>query len=202
VRIDPAGLSSGRRYYLMCSVVIPRPIAWVGTVNVDGSYNLAPFSFFNAFSATPPIVGLGIAPHETKPEKDTLANLRRTSELSISLPTTALIEAVAESSGDYDYGADEFALTGMTPLACESIAAPRVAQAPVALECAVHDIVALGDGGSTLVLAEVKLMHILDTLLSEWGTVDSYRFDALSRLGGITYGAIGEKWDVNRGGGG
>ncbi|MDQ3024715.1 MAG: flavin reductase family protein [bacterium] len=202
MQIDPAGLSGGRRYYLMCSVVIPRPIAWIGTVNVDGSNNLAPFSFFNAFSATPPIVGIGIAPHETKPEKDTLANLRRTGELSISLPTTAQIEQVADSSGDWDYGVDEFALTEMTPQICEKIAAPRVAESPVSLECTVWEIKPLGDAGSTLVLAEVQLLHINDTLLSEWGTVDSYRFDALSRLGGISYGAIGEKWDVTRGGGG
>jgi len=202
VQIDPARLSGGRRYYLMCSVVIPRPIAWVGTVNLDGSHNLAPFSFFNAFSATPPIVGLGIAPHETKPDKDTLANLRRTGELCISLPTTALMDAVAESSGDWPYGVDEFALAGVTPMPCEKIAAPRVAESPVSLECTVWEIKPLGEGGSTLVLAEVQLMHIQDTLLNEWGTVDSYRFDALSRLGGISYGAIGEKWDVARGGAG
>jgi flavin reductase (DIM6/NTAB) family NADH-FMN oxidoreductase RutF len=202
VQIDPANLSGGRRYYLMCSVVIPRPIAWVGTVNIDGSNNLAPFSFFNAFSATPPLVGIGIAPHESKAEKDTLANLRRTGELTINLPTTALIEQVAESSGDWEYGADEFELTGMTAAASEKIAAPRVAEVPVSMECTVWEIKPLGEGGSTLVLAEVQLLHILDTLLNEWGTVDSYRFDALSRLGGISYAAIGEKWDVARGGAG
>jgi flavin reductase (DIM6/NTAB) family NADH-FMN oxidoreductase RutF len=200
VELDPAVLSGGRRYYLMCSVVIPRPIAWVGTVNTDGSHNLAPFSFFNAFSATPPLVGIGIAPHEHKPEKDTLANLRRTGELCISLPTTSLMESVAETSGDWAYGEDEFVKAGLTPLACEKIAAPRVAEVPVSLECTVWEIKPLGDAGSTLVLAEVKLLHILDTLLNEFGTVDSYRFDALSRLGGISYGAIGEKWDIARGG--
>jgi flavin reductase (DIM6/NTAB) family NADH-FMN oxidoreductase RutF len=200
VQLDPSTLSGGRRYYLMCSVVIPRPIAWVGTVNEDGSYNLAPFSFFNAFSATPPIVGVGIAPHEHKPEKDTLANLRRTGELSISLPTTALIEAVAETSGDYAYGQDEFVLAGLTAIPGEKVAAPRVAEVPVSMECSVWEIKQLGDAGSTLVLAEVKLLHIQDTLLNEFGTVDSYRFDALSRLGGISYGAIGEKWDIARGG--
>ena len=200
MQLDPSSLSGGRRYYLMCSVVIPRPIAWVGTVNSDGSYNLAPFSFFNAFSATPPIVGIGIAPHDHKQEKDTLANLRRTGELSISLPTTNLIDAVAETSGDYAYGDDEFARAGLTTVASERIAAPRVAEAQVSMECTVMELKPLGEAGSILVLAEVKLMHILDTLLNEFGTVDSYRFDALSRLGGISYGAIGEKWDVARGG--
>lgn len=200
MQINPGSLSAGRRYYLLCSAVIPRPIAWVGTVNSDGSNNLAPFSFFNAFSATPPLVGIGIAPHEHKPEKDTLANLRRTGELCISLPTTAQVEAVAESGGDHDYGVDEFAAAQVTPIAGEKVKAPRVEGSPVSLECTVWEIKPLGNAGSTLVLAEIQLLHILDTLLNEWGTVDSYRFDALSRLGGISYGAIGEKWDVARGG--
>jgi flavin reductase (DIM6/NTAB) family NADH-FMN oxidoreductase RutF len=202
----------------MCSVVIPRPIAWVGTVNTDGSNNLAPFSFFNAFSATPPIVGIGFAPHELKPEKDTLANLRRTGELCISLPTTSLLEAVAATSADFAYGADEFGQVGLTPVPGTVVTAPRVAEVPVSLECTVWEIKPLLERGSsdphsrggpegprsephsTLVLAEVKLLHIQDTLLNEFGTVDSYRFDALSRLGGISYGAIGEKWDIARDG--
>ena len=200
LQIDPASLSGGRRYFLMCSVVIPRPIAWVGTVNVDGSYNLAPFSFFNAFSATPPLVGIGFSPHEVKPEKDTLANLKRTGELCVNMTTTVLIEQVAQSSADWPYGVDEFAQIGLTPVRGEKVAAPRVAESPVSLECTVWEIKPLGEGGSTLVLAEIKLLHILDTLLNEYGTVDSYRFDALSRLGGISYGAIGDKWDVPRGG--
>jgi flavin reductase (DIM6/NTAB) family NADH-FMN oxidoreductase RutF len=205
----------------MCSVVIPRPIAWVGTLNSDGSHNLAPFSFFNAFSATPPLVGIGFAPHEHKTEKDTLANLRRTGELCISLATTALLDQVAETGADHPYGVDEFAQAGLTPLPGDKVDAPRVAECPVSLECNVWEIKPLvkergpldphSEGGpegprcyphSTLVLAEVRLLHIMDTLLNEWGSVDSYRFDALARLGGISYGAIGEKWDVARGGAG
>jgi flavin reductase (DIM6/NTAB) family NADH-FMN oxidoreductase RutF len=110
------------------------------------------------------------------------------------------VEQVAETGGDEPYGTDEFKLANVTPIASEKIAAPRVAEVPVSLECTVWEIKPLGDAGSTLVLAEVQLMHVLDTLLNEWGTVDSYRFDALSRLGGISYGAIGEKWDIARGG--
>ena len=98
LQIDPANLSSGRCYFLLCSVVIPRPIAWVGTVNIDGSYNLAPFSFFNAFAANPPLVAIGFSPHDSKPEKDTLANLRRTGELCVNMTTTALIEQVRKAA--------------------------------------------------------------------------------------------------------
>ena len=126
MRIDPATLSPGRRYFLMISCVIPRPIAWVATDNEDGGHNLAPFSFFNAFSATPPILGIGFAPHEDKGEKDTLRNIRRTGELTVNLLTVALAERMAETSADLAYGEDEFAKAGVTPLASELVKPPRV----------------------------------------------------------------------------
>jgi flavin reductase (DIM6/NTAB) family NADH-FMN oxidoreductase RutF len=199
MRIDPARLSSGRRYYLMCSMIVPRPIAWVGTVNHDGSYNLAPFSFFNGFSATPPLVGIGFAPHDDKPGKDTLVNVQRTGELTINVPLASQVDAVAASAADLAYGEDEFARASVTPLPGELVAAPRVAESPVSMECTVWELKPLGTGGSTLLLAELKLLHVLDTLLNEWGTVDSYRLDALARLGGISYASIGEKFDRQSG---
>ncbi len=201
MRIDPATLSPGRRYFMMISCIIPRPIAWVATLNEDGSPNLAPFSFFNAFSATPPILGIGFAPHEDKGEKDTLRNLRRTGELTVSLATVPMAERVVETSSDLPYGSDEFSAAGVTPAASDMVAPPRVADSPVAFECSVFELKPLGDAGSVLLLAEVKLMHIQDTLFNYYGVVDPYKFDALARLGGISYSGLGERFDLRSGGG-
>lgn len=200
MRIDPVDLSGGRRYHLMCSCIIPRPIAWVGTLNADGSHNLAPFSFFNGVSSTPPLIALGFAPHDDKPAKDTLVNIERTGELCISVPTVALADKVAQTGQDVSYGVDEFELAGLTPLPGERVSAPRVAEAPVQLECRLWELKPLGDAGSVLVLAQIVLLHFPDTMLSEWGVVDSHRFDALARLGGISYAGL-DRFDVQGGAG-
>ena len=192
MRIDPATLSPGRRYFLLISCVVPRPIAWTGTVNDGGGYNLAPFSYFNFFSATPPILGIGFGPHDDKQCKDTLANLRRTGELTVNIASVALAERLNLTSEDLAYGVDEFAHVGLTPLPGELVAAPRVTEAPISMECRLWQEIDLGGGGSHLVLAEVKLLHILDTLLDNRGTVDPYRLKPLARLGGGTYAELGE----------
>jgi flavin reductase (DIM6/NTAB) family NADH-FMN oxidoreductase RutF len=202
LRIEPDSLSPGRRYYLMISCIIPRPIAWVATINEDGSSNLAPFSFFNGFSATPPIIGIGFAPHEDKGEKDSLRNVRRTGELTVNLTTVGLAEAVVASSQDLPYGVDEFQRAGVTPLASEVVKPQRVAESPISFECVVWELKPLGDAGSVLLLAEVKLMHIEEKLFNYYGVVDSYKFDALARLGGISYAGLGgERFDMQGGGG-
>lgn len=192
MQIDPATLTPGRRYYLMISCIIPRPIAWVGTVNEDGGYNLAPFSFFNGFSGTPPIVGVGFSPHEDKPEKDTLRNVRRTGNLCISIPSLGLVDAVDLSGADLPYGQSEFARSGMTPVPGTKVAAPYVSEAQISLECSVYDIVPLGKLGSTLLLAEIQLFHILDTLIDFRGCVDPYKFKALARMSGGRYAPVGD----------
>lgn len=198
MRIDPATLSPGRRYYLLISCIMPRPIAWVGTVNLDGSYNLAPFSFFNGFSATPPILGIGFSPHEEKGEKDTLHNVRRTGELVVNLAEMAQVTQLDMSGDNLPYGEDEFGYAGVTPVAGEVVAAPRVAEAPISFECTAYQIIPLGDAGSTLLLAEVKLLHIRDTLIDNRGAVDPYRIKSVARMSGGRYAPVGEIFKVER----
>jgi flavin reductase (DIM6/NTAB) family NADH-FMN oxidoreductase RutF len=192
MRIDPASLSPGRRYFLLISCVVPRPIAWTGTVNEDGSYNLAPFSYFNNFSATPPIIGIGFGPHDDKPLKDTLRNIQRTGELTVNIASVALAGKLNRTSEELPYGTDEFAHAAVTPLRGEQVAAPRVAEAPISMECTLWQVIDLGGQGSHLLLAEVKLLHILDTLLDNRGTVDVHRLKPLARLGGGKYAELGE----------
>jgi flavin reductase (DIM6/NTAB) family NADH-FMN oxidoreductase RutF len=197
--IDASTLSPGRRYYLLISCIIPRPIAWVGTLNEDGSPNLAPFSFFNGLSGTPPIVGIGITSHEDKGEKDTLRNTRRTRELAISLPQIEQVAAVDRCGDDLPYGVNEFEHAGVTPASCQLIAAPRVLEAKITLECQLHEIIALGDAGSHLILAEIKLFQIEDTLLDFHGCVDPHKFHPLARMSGGRYAATGEVFKTERG---
>jgi flavin reductase (DIM6/NTAB) family NADH-FMN oxidoreductase RutF len=192
MRIDPATLSPGRRYYLMTSAIVPRPIAWIGTLNEDGGYNLAPFSFFNGFSGTPPLIGVGFSAHEDKGQKDTLRNIRRTGELTISIPTLQQAEQVQACAQNLPYGDSEFSVAGVTPAPAELISAPRVAEAKVSFECTLWQLIPLGNGGSTLMLAEIRLFHILDTLLDDYGCVDGHRFKALARMSAGRYAPVGD----------
>jgi flavin reductase (DIM6/NTAB) family NADH-FMN oxidoreductase RutF len=192
MQIAPDSLSPGRRHFLLSSCVVPRPIAWVSTVNTDGSFNLAPFSYFNAFSSNPPIVGIGFAPHEEKGHKDTLANLIRTGEMVVSIPNEDNVHAVEVSAEDRPYGDSEFTRTGLTPTPASVVAAPLVAEAKVALECTLHQALELGDAGNTLALAEIRMVHILDTLLDDYGCVNPHSFRALGRMNPGRYCSIGE----------
>jgi flavin reductase (DIM6/NTAB) family NADH-FMN oxidoreductase RutF len=192
MRIDPATLSPGRRYFLLISCIVPRPIAWTGTVSESGGYNLAPFSYFNNFSATPPLIGIGFGPHDDKECKDTLRNIRRTGELTVNIANVSLAEKLNRTSEELPYDTDEFARAGLTALPGERVAAPRVAEAPVSMECTLWQEIDLGGQGSHLVLAEVKLLHILDTLLDNRGTVDPHRLKPLARLGGGEYAGLGD----------
>ena len=190
MRIESDKLSKAQRYFLMVSCIIPRPIAWIGTVNEDGSNNLAPFSFFNGVTGTPPMVSLGFGPARDKAEKDTLRNIKRLGELTISIPPADLVEEVEATGEELPYGEDEFAVAGLTPVAGEMVSASWVKEAGVAFECGVYQIIPIKGGGSTLVLAEIKLFHIRDDLVDGRSCVDADRFGGLARMGGGRYATL------------
>ncbi len=194
--ITPEALSLERRYYLMSSCIVPRPIAWVGTLNEDGSHNLAPYSFFNGVSPTPPIIGIGIGRAHGKPEKDTLINTRRTGELTVSIPTLDQANLVEASGENVPYGDDEFKQCGLTPRLGQVVSAPIVAEAKVSLECIVYDIIPIKRSNSTLLLAEIKVFHILDTILNDKQCADPKQFNPLVRMGSEHYASIGEVFTI------
>lgn len=165
------------------AIVGPRPIGWVSTRGRDGSLNLAPYSFFNAFNYTPPIIGFS-----SDGAKDSLRNCRESGEFVWNLATRALAEAMNRSCAAVPYGTDEFALAGLTPEASRLVAAPRVAESPVGFECRVCDIVQLrGHAGAAvpawLVLGEVVAVHIRRALLPE-GVFDTFAAGIVLRAGG------------------
>jgi len=165
------------------AIIGPRPIGWISTKGTDGTLNLAPYSFFNAFNYTPPIIGFS-----SNGAKDTLRNARETGVFAWNLATRPLAEAMNASSASVPYGTDEFALAGLTPAPGRLISAPHVAESPVHFECKVSDIVDLKShtGAATvasLVIGEVVFISIARHLLLD-GVFDTFNAGIVLRAGG------------------
>ncbi|MCW2380935.1 MULTISPECIES: flavin reductase family protein [unclassified Sphingobium] len=149
------------------AIVAPRPIGWIGTVSATGVPNLAPYSFFNLFAYSPPIIGFS-----SSGVKDSLTNARATGVFTWNLVGRSLAEAMNATSAEVAPDVDEFALAGLEPLASVEIAAPRVAASPVQFECRVTDIMPLrglsgAQSGNVMVFGEVVHIHIDPACLHE-----------------------------------
>jgi flavin reductase (DIM6/NTAB) family NADH-FMN oxidoreductase RutF len=147
-------------YKLLVSTVVPRPIAWVVTRDAGGVTNAAPYSFFNAFAEDPPVIALGIGPRPEGTSKDTLANIQAMREFTVCLVPQDAVERMSVTAADFAPGVDEIAEAGLTTLPCARIGPPRIAESPVALECALHTTVPLGV--HTMVLGRVLAVHVAD----------------------------------------
>ena len=182
------------------AIIGPRPIGWISTQGADGSVNLAPYSFFNAFNYTPPILGFS-----STAAKDSLRNCQETRELVWNLTTRGLAEAMNATCASAPYGHDEFELAGLTKAPSRLVAPPRVAESPVQFECKVTEIVPLRSHTgaatpATLVLAEVVAVHIDRALLVD-GVFDTFGAGIILRAGGPSaYAAIGpdNRFDMRR----
>jgi flavin reductase (DIM6/NTAB) family NADH-FMN oxidoreductase RutF len=200
--IDP--LDSGQyRASLFNSVVAPRPIGWISTVDAEGVPNLAPFSYFNGMSATPPMVMFACNAPDDRPEKDTLANARATGEFAANLATWELRHAMNRSSATVPHGVDEFELAGVTRLPSRIIRAPQVAQSPVSMECKVLRIFDFepehpGDRRSSVVFGRVLSIRVDDAYLDANGRFDVLRASPIARLGGFNYLAVRELFELAR----
>ncbi len=166
--LDPGTLERGVLNGLINGLVAPRPIAWVSTIGAGGTRNLAPFSFFNAFSFSPlPTVGVGPG-SRSGVNKDSLRNIKETLELTISVVTEELAERANASSAEFGPEIDEWEVAGVTPVPSTVVAPPRVGESPVAFECRVHQIVELGAAdalANALVVARVVRIHVDDDAL-------------------------------------
>ncbi len=165
------------------AIVGPRPIGWVSTKSAAGLLNLAPYSFFNAFNYTPPIIGFS-----STSAKDSVRNVRETGEFVWNLATKDVAEQMNATSASVSPETDEFALSGLTPIASTIVAVPRVAEARVSFECKLTEIVALKSysGAATpafLVLGEVVGVHIRQSLLKD-GVFDTFGAGIILRAGG------------------
>lgn len=198
--IDPAEHDRATLNGLMNGLVYPRPIAWTSTVSTDGVRNLAPFSFFNAFSFHPnPTIGIGPGSRRGI-NKDTLANARATGELVVNLVSAELAETANHTSAEVAGDVDEWDLAGVRAVASDLVAPARVADAPVSFECRVHAIVDLGEPDlptNSLVIARVLRIHVIDAAM------DGLRprpevLDLVGRLGGDLWTHTRERFTLPR----
>jgi len=188
--LTPSDLSTTDLQRTLQFAVGPRPIALVSSINREGQVNLSPFSFFNLFSSNPPILVFSPARRvRDNSTKDTKNNVLQVPEVVIHAVSHAMVEQTSLSSTEYPSGTNEFIKAGFTQVASSHVAPPRVAEAPVALECQVNDVVALGDGpgAGNLVICEVLAIHIDSSVLDEDGRLDQDRLDLVGRLGGDWY---------------
>lgn len=156
-----AAIPARERYRLLVSTITPRPIAWVVSQDANGRLNAAPFSFFNAFAGDPPIVGIGISSHEPGRPKDSRQNIRETREFVVNLVSEEVAAAMNITAIEFEANVDELAEAQLKTIASVYVKPPRIAASPVAMECALHQIVELApDTG--LVLGRVLAMHVRD----------------------------------------
>jgi flavin reductase (DIM6/NTAB) family NADH-FMN oxidoreductase RutF len=189
VIIDVADADVLRVYRALTDLVVPRPIAWVTTVDRTGIVNLAPFSFFNAFGANPPIVVFSPTLRRDGGKKDTLLNLEQVGEFVINIAVESNADAVNESSRVFPYGESEAVALGLELAPALKVRPPRVAASPAHLECRVLEIRSFGNGpiAPNLVIGEVVLIHLADDILDASGAVDPRRLKAIARLGADYY---------------
>lgn len=189
--IDPKAVSTAALHGYMLGAVTPRPIAFASTIDSAGNVNLSPFSFFNVFSANPPIMIFSPARRgRDNTTKHTYENVLQVKEVVINIVNYDIVQQMSLSSTEYGKGVNEFEKAGLTPLASQTIKPPRVAESPVQFECRVNEVISLGTegGAGNLVICEVLKMHINDAILDADGKIDPVKLDAVSRMGGNWYG--------------
>lgn len=185
--IDAANLDAVERYRLLIGAVVPRPIAWVSTVDAQGRVNLAPFSFFNGVTASPPtlMISIGYRPQT----KDTLANLRATNEAVVHLVPAHLLAQCHQSGGEYAPGVSEAEQLSLATTPASQVRPPRLVEAEVAMECRLLQEVAIGDPAApaTVVFLQILCAHIADECMAADGLPDPDRLRAVARLGDRAY---------------
>lgn len=198
--IDVANTNYLDVYHLLVGIVTPRPIAWVTTIDAEGRVNLAPFSFFNAFGANPPVVVFSPTLRRDGSKKDTLRNVEATGEFVLNAATESLAEKMNMSSKELPYGHSEVELAGLTLIPSVKVKPPRIAETPVTMECKVLQIVSTGKEpiAGNLVIGEILVMHIADDVLNDKGRVDPHKLRTIARLGGDYYCRTTDLFEMKR----
>lgn len=191
--VDPRDADRRLLNGLVNALVGPRPVSWVSTLSADGEPNLAPFSFFNAFSFQPPTLGISPGSRDGVP-KDSLRNIRDTGEFVVCVVNEELAPWANLASAELPSGIDEWSLLGLESAASETVRPPRVARSPAAFECTVRQIVDLGPSErptNSLVIGAVQRIHVADDVLGDDGLPD---LDALGLVGRMS----GDDWTRTR----
>lgn len=186
-----ADCPAGTMYHLLNSFVAPRPIAWVSSVAEDGTYNLAPHSYFTLVATEPPSLAFS-----SLGEKDTLRNVRAREEFVVHLVDMAMVEQMNLTSVDAPGDVSEFELAGLTPVRGDRVDAPVVADAVIAIECSLVDVVPVGN--AHLVIGECLAFHVAERVWDKDGRVDPAKVDLVARMAGSTYSTTRDRFDLPR----
>jgi len=188
--IDPKEIPTAKLHGYLLSAVAPRPIAFASTIDKNGIPNLSPFSFFNVFSANPPILIFSPARRvRDNTTKHTLENVYEVKEVVINVVNHAIVQQMSLTSTEYKKEINEFEKAGFTMLPSEKVKPFRVAESPVQFECRVNEIIALGNegGAGNLIICEVVQLHISEDVLDENNTIVQEKLDLVARAGGSYY---------------
>ena len=204
MQIDPTAMDQTAVYKLLIGCVVPRPIAWVSSVDADGVPNLAPFSYFMAITDDPPTIAFSAAPRAAaagapRVKKDTLRNVEATGEFVVNVVDDAHAVQMNLTSGDYPPEVDEFALAGLAAAPGLKVKAPRVADAPISMECRLARIIPVGNAPHSLVLGQIVHFHVRDDLYdATTGRIDLHRLRPVGRLAGNLYTHVHDIFEMKR----
>ena len=190
LHIHPKDIPVGELHQYLLGAVGPRPIALASTLDQFGNPNLSPFSFFNIFSANPPIAIFSPARRvRNNTTKHTLENVLDNKEVVINVVSYDIVQQTSLSSTEYESGVNEFTKAGLTPIQSELVKPFRVKESPVQMACVVHDVIELGQegGAGNLVICEIKMIHISENILNDMGAIDPNKIDLVGRMGGNWY---------------
>lgn len=199
--IDPAEHSPENLYKLMIGAIVPRPIAFVSSIDERGVRNLAPFSYFTACSTNPPVVCFTTAVRSgPRPHKDTLRNVLATKEFVVNIVSEDFAEKMNRTSAEVPPEVDEFELAGLTPLASDRVRPPRVAESRFHMECRLRQVLHISDkpGGGSLVLGDVVRFHVDEAVMVDGNKIDPDKLAAIGRMGGPTYVRTRDRFDMER----
>jgi len=198
--IDTSTLTNKEMYKFLIGGVAPRPIAWAGTRSKEGVDNLAPFSFYNAFSSTPPILGFSPIPRLDGRKKDTLQNVIDTKCFTLNCVSHHLVKQMSKTAALLEPEEDEFEYAELEAVDAINVNAPFVKEALLVFECELQQIVSFGDqeGSGNLILGEIKYINIDDSIYND-GYVDFGKLDPVGRLAGNWYSTIRDRFEIKRG---
>ncbi|MGA2015854.1 MAG: flavin reductase family protein [Opitutaceae bacterium] len=198
--IDLAALSPRDAYQWMVGTILPRPIAWVSTVAPDGRTNLAPFSFFQGVTANPPTLMFVPVNNRDGGKKDTVRNIELVPEFVVNLVPRALAESMNRTSALLPYGESEFEAFGIARAPSSRVRPPRVDGAPVAFECALHQIVHIGEGplAANVIFGRILAAHVREDVLGPGGLPDAQKLDLVGRMGGEDYATTRDTFSLAR----
>jgi flavin reductase (DIM6/NTAB) family NADH-FMN oxidoreductase RutF len=202
MQLDFSDFTATQRYHLMTQTIIPRPIAWALTDSDNGSYNLAPFSYFTAVSSEPALLMLSVGKKGNGDNKDTLTNIINNKKLVIHIASTKHAERVTQTAETLAHGESELANINLTTTHFENFSLPRLAECDIAFGCELYEIKQLGDAAQTLIFVEIKQLYMHERITAKdikgRLTIDASIVAPLARLGGGEYASITEPFTLQR----